>query len=150
VYDASTTIIVPFTTTLTSTSTTTTTSATTITPTVTYTPPEATFYAACSPQNLLSPPANYGVNSERYNPPSVQSTVGAATSYDCCVACITNPFCKVAQFNTFGTGCVLDFGGSSTTCAGGLSIDVGFQSPPFGETSVLSVGNCGGTFGFSY
>ena len=125
------------------------------TETATLIPPTETFYAACNAQNLITPPSGYYFAGEAYNPPSHQVGVQLPqnTSYDCCVACITSPYCKVAEFFSNPTydevTCTLDYGNSTTSCdAETVDVSVGNGSGDFEQS--FSGGNCGGNFTFSY
>ena len=123
-----------------------------LTETATLIPPTETFYAACDEKNIITPPEGQFFSGESYNPPSYQSNVQTPdpTSYECCVACITNPYCKVAEFfqNTeFNERqCTLDFGDSQTSCDA-ETVDITLGPGNIGNQS-LSNGNCGGTFVF--
>ncbi|MCJ1434198.1 hypothetical protein MMC27_003565 [Xylographa pallens] len=149
--------VVSFTTTITGTVLTNVASTTTqvTTETATLIPPTETFYAACDAQNIITPPSGYYFASESYNPPSYQVGVQLPqnTSYDCCVACITSPYCKVAEFFSDPTyndvTCTLDYGDSTTTCdAETVDVTIGDGGEEFAQS--FSGGNCGGKFVFSY
>ncbi|MCJ1408325.1 hypothetical protein MMC19_002400 [Ptychographa xylographoides] len=126
-----------------------------ITETATLIPPQQTLYAACNAQNLIAAPSGYYFAGEAYNPPSIQHSVQLQqnTSYDCCVACITDPACKVAEFfddpEFSEVSCTLDYGDSSTSCdAETVDVTIGNGGAGYGQS--FSGGNCGGNFVFSY
>ncbi|MCJ1395480.1 hypothetical protein MMC18_008366 [Xylographa bjoerkii] len=149
--------VVYFTTTVTGTVLTNVASTTTqvTTETATLIPPTETFYAACDAQNIITPPSGYYFAGESYNPPSYQVGVQLPqnTSYDCCVACITSSYCKVAEFFSDPTynevTCTLDYGDSTTSCdAETVDVSIGDGGEEFVQS--FSGGNCGGNFVFSY
>lgn len=123
--------------------------------TATLIPPAATVYAACSPQNLLTPPAGFYFASQSYNPPSFQDTVALPrnTSYDCCVACITDPYCKASEFFSVPASnqvsCTLDYGDSRTSCTP-ATVRVTIGNGGIGYEQSFSGGNCGGRLIFTY
>jgi len=115
-----------------------------------------TEYAACAAKNIIQPPPNYYYDAFNYSPASFQSVAQTLhnTMYECCVACITSPYCKVAEFSNDpeipgSARCVLNYGGSTTSCAGGEVVSVGIAANAVLQSS-LSAGNCGGTFTFYY
>ncbi|MCJ1404404.1 hypothetical protein MMC11_007629 [Xylographa trunciseda] len=149
--------VISFTTTITGTVLTNVPSTTTqiTTETATLIPPTETFYAACDAQNIISPPSGYYFAGQAFNPPSYQVGVQLPqnSSYDCCVACITSPYCKVAEFFSDPTyndvTCTLDYGDSTTSCdAETVDVTIGDGGEEFVQT--FSGGNCDGGFVFSY
>ena len=62
--------------------------------TVTSTPPQATYYAACASNNMITRVDGYLIGFVYFAPGATVATgTGDGSSYDCCVACITNPLC---------------------------------------------------------
>lgn len=77
------------------------------------------------------------------------------TQYECCVACISDPYCKVAEYSSLpATGynqCLLDYGDHETSCADGLVVDIRISvQGGVGVDSSVSKGNCGGRVTFYY
>lgn len=86
-------------------------------------PPQATFYATCSPQNILIVSHGFIIGSGDFSPIDYVNAIDpfAGTMYDCCVSCIKDPNCKAAEFEAgAGTTCVIDCGPDTGSCAGGL------------------------------
>lgn len=113
--------------------------------TVSYTPPEATYYAACDPSiNQVSSVDGYGIDNFAYVGNVNLYGDGSTDPYDCCVACITDPNCG-ASLDADGL-CELFY--PSTTCAGpntfaGYYYGGETQDVPSGQGFVVSDGNCG-------
>lgn len=149
-YAASISTIVTKTMTATSVITSPTTTTTTVTQTATVTPATATYYAACSPQNVIAAPQGYYFVQYQYTPATKQASVQTPdnNAYDCCVACITDPYCKVAEFSP--NECSLDYGDYETNCSGGEIVIVHLSDQGTSSLGSLSAGNCGGGFIFTY
>ncbi|CAF9919868.1 MAG: hypothetical protein ALECFALPRED_001326 [Alectoria fallacina] len=119
--------------------------------TVSYTPPEATYYAACDPSiNQVSSFDGYGIDNYAYSSGTFNLYGDGSTDpYDCCVACITDPNCG-ASVDADGL-CELFY--PSATCAGpnnfaGYYLGGESQDVPAGEGFVVSDGNCGQASGY--
>ncbi|CAD6584893.1 MAG: hypothetical protein ASARMPREDX12_001780 [Alectoria sarmentosa] len=119
--------------------------------TVSYTPPQATYYAACDPSiNQVSSYDGYGIDNYAYSSGTINLYGNGSTDpYDCCVACITDPNCG-ASVDADGL-CELFY--PSATCAGpntfaGYYLGGETQNVPAGQGLVVSDGNCGQASGY--
>lgn len=104
------------------------------------TAPVATFYAACSSDNIVeSANGNNGIDALDFGDASI-SSIDASSSLDCCVACQKADNCG---FSTFGYGtCYL--GITNGTCDGSNSHNALFKtSPSAGKGYAISNGACG-------
>ena len=103
-------------------------------------PPQATFYAACSPQNILILPPGFTIGGENFSLINYVNVIDpfAGTMYDYCVFCIQDPNCKAAEFEAGAdTTCVLDYGPYTGSCAGGLTVTIQIGHDPgygFGQS----------------
>ncbi|KAL8746314.1 MAG: hypothetical protein Q9190_001657 [Brigantiaea leucoxantha] len=108
--DASTTVTLSTQTTTTTTVVPTTTVSLVSTTTVTVTPPQATYYAACGPNNQLE--TVNGVPIDGANFYNGAASVTASSAYDCCVACLNNPSCGASAYFGFSQCYVAQNGGT--------------------------------------
>ena len=99
-------------------------------------------YAACGTDNAVSSVNGMSslVSDGTY---MIQSeTQGVGTQYDCCVSCLTNPFCGVAQYYTNnGGGCNLY--SNQGTCDPSVVYGGIVAIPGGGYNSFFSNSNCG-------
>ena len=121
--------------------TTTATSVTTTTSTVTSEQPQATFYAACGNDNLVSSVDGFGIDTISDFSNGL-SFVAANSAYDCCVACVLNSNCAGTIFDTRGLGCIVA-NGPGTCSASNMpgSIATSGDQPP--TIFIASNSNCG-------
>ncbi|KAF9696055.1 hypothetical protein EKO04_006040 [Ascochyta lentis] len=137
---ASTTTTVTTTISTSSTTSVTETSVTTVTATATFVAPQATQYAACADDNIITTIDGQGISSAYVNNNIGQSFVSAGSAYECCVACINTAGCAAAAYFNDGNTCdlisVLD-----GTCS--QSSKAVFISGGSAASFAFSNGNCG-------
>ncbi|KAG7007523.1 hypothetical protein G7Y79_00009g026320 [Physcia stellaris] len=118
--------------------------------TETVSPPQATYYEACGPRNMVNniPAAGGAINGFTY-PEAVDGDWSATTfpsnsAYDCCVACITDANCGGGAFYEASGVCMNSHPLQECSPTYG-SVLVYYVSGPQGEAGNVNIfdGNCG-------
>jgi len=121
---------------------------TTSTATATLLVPTATSYAACAPNNQAGTVNGEGISifgdSSSGNADAILTT-GDADAYNCCVSCITNPFCQAYGFLGLapsGQQCYI-FSNAACSAEGQYQFQ-DYPDGPYPDSGyVIGNGNCG-------
>ncbi|MCJ1354101.1 MAG: hypothetical protein MMC33_004088 [Icmadophila ericetorum] len=111
------------------------------TTTATYTPPAATYYEACAPENLIG--SYNGIGITVAIPKFSSSTPPYTSAYDCCVACLLTPGC--AATSSYGPYDVCYLFNDGGTCATNNVVGTFYTDPSIepGGGYILSNSMCG-------
>lgn len=80
-----------------------------------------TFYAVCAADNMVS---TIDGSTDLFSDGSdtsyrvLGSNPTTGNAYDCCVGCLLNPYCGVAQYYSFPGGAFCNFFSNTGTCSG--------------------------------
>ncbi|KAI9844667.1 MAG: hypothetical protein M1837_005409 [Sclerophora amabilis] len=120
----------------------TTTSTITSTTTQVIQAPQATYYAACGPENQLSTVGDgnvYGFGTNN----AVSQLSNIKSPYDCCVACLTSPTCGASVVFSGGNGVCFLVAQTGGTCDPKAVVLNYFTRPGVPKNDFVSTSNCG-------
>lgn len=139
--DASTTVTGSASTTTTVTTVSSSTSTSVLLTTVTVVAPQATYYAACDTDNMVTEINGQNiVNGFPYNY-ALFSSGTASSAQDCCIQCVTSGSCAASVFGPVGYGNDCAFFGDGGTCNGAVVVGTLTTDPTYGT---------GGAAGYAY